>query len=48
MPYLLLITFSASSAEIGENRLKTFPSLSITSSNIDLGLTHTPRSPYMA
>ena len=48
MPYRLLIIFSASSAEIGENRLKTFPSLSITSSNIDLGLTHTPRSPYMA
>ena len=48
MPYRLLIIFSASSAEIGENRLKTFPSLSITSSNMDLGLTHTPRSPYMA
>ena len=27
MPYRLLIIFSASSAEIGENRLKTFPSL---------------------
>ena len=48
MLYRLLIIFSASSAEIGENRLKTFPSLSITSSNMVLGLTHTPRSPYMA
>ena len=48
MPYRLLIIFSASSAEIGENRLKFFPSLSITSSNMDLGLTHTPCSPYMA
>ena len=47
-PYRLLIIFSASSAQIGENRLKVFPSLSITSSNMDLGLTHTPRSPYMA
>jgi hypothetical protein len=26
MPYRLLIIFSASSAEIGENRLKVFPS----------------------
>ena len=48
MPYRLLIIFSASSAEIGENRLKVFPSLSITSSNMDLGLTHMPLSPYMA
>ena len=48
MPYRLLIIFSASSAEIGENRLKTFPSLSITSPNMDLGLTHMPRSPYIA
>lgn len=48
MPYMLLIIFSASSAEIGENLLKVFPSLSITSSNIHLGLTHTPRPPYMA
>ena len=48
LPYRLLIIFSASSAEIGENRLKVFPSLSITSSNMVLGLTHTPRSPYIA
>ena len=48
MPYRLLIIFSASSAEIGEKRLKVFPSLTISSSNIDLGLTHMPRSPYMA
>ena len=48
MSYKLLIIFSAFSAEIGENRLKAFPSLSITSSNMVLGLTHTPRSPYMA
>ena len=47
-PYSLLMIFSASSAEIGENRLKVFPSLSITSSNMVLGLTHMPRSPYMA
>ena len=46
--YKLLIIFSASSAEIGENRLKVFPSLSMISSNIDWGLTHTPRSPYIA
>ena len=46
--YKLLIIFSASSSEIGENRLKVFPSLSIISSNMDLGLTHTPRAPYMA
>ena len=48
MSYKLLIIFSAFSAEIGENRLKAFLSLSITSSNMVLGLTHTPRSPYMA
>ena len=47
-PSSLLMIFSASSAEIGLNRLKVFPSLSISSSNIDFGLTHTPRSPYMA
>ena len=48
MPYRLLIIFSASSAEIGEIRLKVFPSLSITSSNMVLRLTHMPLSPYMA
>ena len=42
MPYSLLIIFSASSVEICENRLITLPSLSISSSNIDFGLTHTP------
>ena len=47
-PYRLLIIFSASSAEIGENRLKVFPSLSITSSNMDRGLTQMPLSPYIA
>ena len=47
-PYSLLRILFASSPEIGENRLKAFPSLSMISSNIDLGLTHTPRSPYMA
>ena len=48
MPYSLLIIFSASSAEIGENRLITLPSLSIDSSNISLGLTQMLLSPYMA
>ena len=48
MPYSLLIIFSASSAEIGENRLITLPSLSIDSSNISLGLTQMLLSPYIA
>ena len=46
--YTLLITISASSAEIGENRLKAFPSLSMTSSNMAFGLTQMPLSPYIA
>jgi len=42
-----MVTF-ASSSDIGSKRLNVFPSLSITSSNIAAGLTHMPRSPYMA
>ena len=38
MSYSLLITISASRAEIGENRLKILPSLSMTSLNMAFGL----------
>ena len=37
-----------SSLDTGENLLKTLPSLSMISSNMDLGPTHMPASPYIA
>ena len=46
--YTLLIIFFASSSEIGEKRQNSCPSLSIFSSNMAFGLTHTPLSPYIA
>ena len=46
--YTLLITFSASSSEIGSKRLKVLPSLLISSSNMAFGLTQMPLSPYIA